>query len=111
MHLTTPRAVVSTSPLYVMGPPLSISTGSTQTHKILQWVFIAITIITTIAAMRYIRRKQRLVASDIVYQRRKRRQARLQAEEDARVDAAGITPVSFDTEQGIIAPVPRLPHS
>lgn len=94
-----------------MVPPLSISIGSTQTHKILQWVFVAITIATTIAAMRYIRRKQRLVASDIVYQRRKRRQARLQAEEDARVDVARLTSASVDTEQGIIAPVPRLPYS
>jgi phage major head subunit gpT-like protein len=58
---------------------------TTKTANIVQYTFIGVTIGVSYIAMWYISRKQKAVAPEIVYERRKRRQVRLQAaqEEDA----------------------------
>jgi hypothetical protein len=64
----------------VTTPPNYLIPEQTKTSKIVQYVSIAVTIIVTIRAMRYLDAKRAAVAPEIVYARRKRRQARLQAE-------------------------------
>lgn len=75
----------------------------------MQYVFIGVTIAVSYIAMYYIGKKQKLIAPEIVYQRRKRRQARLQEEEDARVAVGGHP--KPDLESGIVAPIPRRPQT
>jgi hypothetical protein len=78
---------------------------TTKTALIVQYVFIGVTIAVSYIAMYYIGKKQKLIAPEIVHQRRKRRQARLQEEEDARAAAEGYS--KPDLETGILAPMPR----
>jgi hypothetical protein len=49
-----------------------------KAEKTIKWVSIAIIVVTTIAAARFIEWKEDAVRLDVVYQRRKRRQAKLQ---------------------------------
>lgn len=68
---------------------------TSKTARIVQYTSIGVAIAISYVAMYYIQRKQKDIAPEIVYQRRKRRQARLQAE---------------DATHGIVTPVSHHPH-
>jgi hypothetical protein len=68
---------------------------TSKTARVVQYTSIGVAIAISYVAMYYIQRKQKDIAPEIVYQRRKRRQARLQAE---------------DATHGIVAPVPHHPN-
>jgi hypothetical protein len=58
-------------------PTADARTEQSKTGRAVQYTVIAVTALITILALRYIRMRQAAVREDVVYERRKRRQARL----------------------------------
>jgi hypothetical protein len=58
-------------------PAADARTEQSTTGRAVQYTVIAVTALITILALRYIRMRQAAVREDVVYERRKRRQARL----------------------------------
>jgi hypothetical protein len=56
---------------------------TSRREKIVKYIIIGVTVVITIAAMRYIRGKQSAVKPAVIYERRKRRQAQLKPHGDS----------------------------
>jgi hypothetical protein len=65
------------SPTFLALHRADARTEQSKTGRAVQYTVIAVTALITILALRYIRMRQAAVREDVVYERRKRRQARL----------------------------------